>query len=120
MKCMDFNELNQKDFYDGVWACSSILHVKRSELLEILVKIRDALKIDGYFYTSFSNGSDQEEYKADGRYFNDLTKDSFTTYSTDAGLEIVEYSSNKSKVAAHNAPDHKEVIWNSYILRRKN
>lgn len=114
VKCMDFNELKEKDFYDGIWACSTLLHVRKSELLNILKLLRDALKVDGVIYSSFVNGYDREEYKSDGRYFNDLNKDSFETLSNESGLEIVEYSFNKSQVKSHD-----DVIWNSYVLRRK-
>jgi SAM-dependent methyltransferase len=114
VKCMDFSELKEKDFYDGVWACSTLLHVKRSELLNILKMLRDAIKVDGVIYSSFVNGYDREEYKPDGRYFNDLTKESFSKISLESGLEVLDYSSNESHVKAHN-----NVIWNSYILRRK-
>lgn len=114
VKCMDFSELKEKDFYDGIWACSTLLHVKRSELLNILKQLRDAVKSDGVIYSSFVNGYDREEYKLDGRYFNDLNKDSFKLLSNESGLEIVEYSFNKSQVKSHD-----DVIWNSYVLRRK-
>ena len=58
VKCMDFSELDSKEEYDGVWACSSILHVKREELIDILKKIRTFLKTNGYFYTSFVDGNE--------------------------------------------------------------
>ncbi|MBR4178517.1 MAG: class I SAM-dependent methyltransferase [Bacilli bacterium] len=114
IKCMDFSELSDIDFYDGIWACSTLLHVKRDKLLDILIKLRDSLKHDGYLYTSFVNGYDKEEYKSDGRYFNDLTSDSFSRLSDNAGFKVIEHSINKSQVSVHN-----NVLWNSYILRRK-
>ena len=119
VKCMDFKDFNAKDLYDGVWACSSILHVKRDELLDILKSIRDSLKEQGVFYTSFVDGYDKEEYKADGRYFNDLSKDNFFNLSQNAGSDIVEFSINRSKVSAHNADNHEAVFWNSFILKRR-
>ena len=114
VKCMDFFDLNDKEFYDGIWACSSILHVQRSRFIEVLKKMRDAIKKDGYMYVSFADGFNQEEYKEDGRYFNDLSKESFTEYSTSSGLEVVEFSTNSSNVQAHN-----NVYWNSFILKRR-
>ena len=34
---MDFNEFEEKDKYDGIWACSSILHLPKKELKQVLV-----------------------------------------------------------------------------------
>jgi SAM-dependent methyltransferase len=114
VKCINFNELSDIDFYDGIWACSTILHVPRKELLSVLIKLRDSLKQDGYMYTSFTDGYDKEENKEDGRYFNDLSKDKFISLSSDAGFEIIDQSTNKSLVLSH-----KDVYWSSYILKRK-
>ena len=114
VKCMDFSELSDIDYYDGIWACSTLLHVPRKDLLGILIKLRDALKQEGCLYASFSSGFDREVYKEDGRYFNDLSEERFTTISNDAGLRIVEFDNNKSRVL-----EHKDVYWDSYILKRK-
>ena len=111
---MNEEYLNDKEFYDGIWACSSILHVQRSRFIEVLKKMRDAIKKDGYMYISFADGYNQEEYKEDGRYFNDLNRESFKDYSSKSGLEIVEFNTNSSNVSAHN-----NVYWNSFILKRR-
>ena len=42
---MFFQDLNENETYDGIWACSSILHLTYSELAEVVVKkmcIRDS------------------------------------------------------------------------------
>jgi len=57
VKCMKFEELNEEDTYDGIWACSSILHVTKEELPKILEKMINALKQDGIIYTSFKKGN---------------------------------------------------------------
>ncbi len=119
VRCMDFSDLSDKDFYDGIWACSSILHVQREKMLDVLIKIRDALTLDGCFFTSFKNGNDQESYLNDGRYFNGFSTESFSELSDKAGLEIVKSNINRSSVSAHNAVDHEVIIWNSYVLKRK-
>ena len=52
--CMKFEDLDVVDKYDGVWACSSLLHVKKEELKNILVKIRNSLKLNGILYVSLT------------------------------------------------------------------
>lgn len=52
VKCMKFEELNEENIYDGIWACSSILHVtKKEELESVLKEIETNVKIVDYFET---------------------------------------------------------------------
>ena len=69
-----FTELNDIDKYDGVWACSSILHASKPDLKIIFKKVATALKHKGYLYTSFKYGTFQG--LRNGRYFTDMTEDS--------------------------------------------
>jgi len=59
-----------KTHYDGIWACSSLLHVPRVELSITVQHLANLLRIGGFFYASFKQG--QTERFADGRYFNDM------------------------------------------------
>lgn len=67
---LDFSEISEKQKYDGVWACSSLLHVPKLELPAIFCKIKTALKANGVFYCSFKRG-DFEGIR-NGRYFSDF------------------------------------------------
>ena len=49
---------------DGIWACSSILHLPKKELKQVLVNMEQALHIGGIIYTSFKYG-DFEGISAD-------------------------------------------------------
>ena len=53
VKNMLFQELDDIEKYDGIWACSSILHVSKKELKSVLEKMATALKDGGVIYTSF-------------------------------------------------------------------
>lgn len=48
---MLFQELDEKDAYNGIWACASILHLPKCELPAVICKMRDALKENGVIYT---------------------------------------------------------------------
>lgn len=87
---MDFLELTDTEKYDGIWACSSILHLSKGDLEKVLQKIETALKNEGIFYTSFKYGD--FEGVRNGRFFTDLTEKSFTEllYSS-TNLKISEY-----------------------------
>lgn len=75
VKKMLFKDLSETELYDGIWACASILHLPRKELMGVLKKISDALKTGGILYTSFKYG-DFEGIRS-GRYFIDFTEGSF-------------------------------------------
>ena len=78
VKEMLFGELDEIDTYDGIWACSSILHLPKIELLPVICKMCMALKDSGVIYTSFKY-SDFEGVR-NGRYFTDFTEDSFKEF----------------------------------------
>ena len=73
---MLFEELNDQNIYDGIWACASILHLSKSDLFLVFHKMNKALKENGIIYTSFKYG--EFEGERNGRYFTDFTEDSLT------------------------------------------
>ena len=89
VKHMYFHELNADEQYDGIWACSSILHVPVDDLPDILSRLYRALVVGGYLYTSFKYG----DFSGDrnGRYFTDFTESSFQDLlSKIPGFQVVE------------------------------
>ena len=85
-----FQELDEQEKYDGIWACSSILHLPKEELSVVLDKMIAALKKNGIIYTSFKYGDFEGE--RNGRYFIDFTVESFKEFIENvADVEIVEY-----------------------------
>lgn len=59
VKQMLFEELNDQNIYDGIWACASILHLSTNDLLRVFHKMNKALKENGIIYTSFKYGEDE-------------------------------------------------------------
>ncbi len=87
VKHLIFEELDDWNQYDGIWACASILHVPKKELPNIFYKMHRALKKNGLIYTSFKYGMFEGERK--GRYFTDFTEDEFKDFVGEIlGLEI--------------------------------
>lgn len=85
-----FQELDEQEKYDGIWACASILHLSKEELSVVLDKMIAALKKNGIIYTSFKYGDFEGE--RNGRYFTDFTDKSFKEFIENvADVEIVEY-----------------------------
>jgi SAM-dependent methyltransferase len=67
---MRFDQLDEHEAYDGVWASACLLHVPRDELTGILRRIHRALKRDGLFYASFKIGEGDDGRDKLGRYYN--------------------------------------------------
>ena len=51
VKQMLFQELAEQEKYDGIWACSSILHLPKNELKIVFGKMLTALKEKGWIYS---------------------------------------------------------------------
>lgn len=75
---MLFEEFDDQDSYDGIWACASILHLPQKELLSVFHKMNKALKENGIIYTSFKYGKFEGE--RNGRYFTDFTEETFKEF----------------------------------------
>ena len=112
VKHMYFQELSEKEKYDGIWACSSILHLNHKELKDVMKKMTAALKTKGIMYTSFKYGSFFGE--RNGRYFTDMTEDAFCVLLQEVpGIEIEE-----QWITSDVRPQRGEEKWLNLILRK--
>ena len=109
---MLFEELDAVEKYDGIWACSSILHLPRLTLSEVFMKMATALKGRGVVYTSFKYGSFEGE--RNGRYFTDFTLESFREYLQD----IEEFEIEEYWITGDVRPGRSEEKWLNLILRK--
>ena len=110
---MLFQDLNEKEKYDGIWACSSILHLSRTTLKNVLVKMCMALKDGGIAYSSFKYGT--FEGKRNDRYFTDFTEKSFEDFISGInGLKI-----EKMWITADVRPGREQEKWLNIILRKQ-
>ena len=75
---MLFRELDEVNRYDGIWACASILHLPRTELVDVLGRLKMALKTGGILYASFKYGT--FEGMRTGRYFTDFTEETLKAF----------------------------------------
>ena len=110
---MLFQELDEKEKYDGIWACSSILHLPKSELGDVLERMTAALKINGVIYTSFKYGAFEGE--RNGRYFTDFTEETFTEFIKGMTGVTVE----KMWITNDVRPGRGEEKWLNMILRKQ-
>ena len=85
---MLFSELSAQEEYDGIWACSSVLHLPRDELRPVLERMTRALMHGGVMYLSFKYG--EFEGERNGRHFTDFTERTFLAFlkTTDCADEL--------------------------------
>ena len=108
---MDFNDFDEQDRYDGIWACSSILHLPKRELKNVLVHMEKALHNDGIIYTSFKYGDFSG--MRNGRYFTDFTEDTFNMFVSD----IEQYVIEKLWITDDVRPGRQDEKWLNTILK---
>jgi SAM-dependent methyltransferase len=86
---MTFQEMKWCGEFDGIWACASLLHVRRAELPEVLRRLFRALRPGGTLYASFKLGSG--ERTVDGRRFSDMTEPELEPLLKSAGFSSAKY-----------------------------
>ncbi|WP_312361962.1 class I SAM-dependent methyltransferase [Agrobacterium sp.] len=64
-----FEDIDDRERYDGVWANACLLHVPHAALAGIIGRVHGALKTGGVFYASFKAG-EAEGRDTFGRYYN--------------------------------------------------
>lgn len=107
-----FEELDEMEKYDGIWACASILHLPKTELKMVMSKMICAVKQGGYIYISFKYG----EFEGDrnGRYFTDFTEETFQQF-----MQIFnEVSIKETWISVDVRPGRGDEKWLNVIMQR--
>ena len=111
-QCLFEDFTAENEIYDGVWACSSILHLPKSKLLSVMRMFVRVVKNGGYIYASFKYG--EFEGVRNGRYFTFFTEDSFQEFlECIEGIEIVDQWVNGDV-----RPGREEEKWLNVVLKR--
>ena len=108
-----FQELEDVNRYDGIWACSSILHLPLDELADVMRKMAVALKENGIIYTSFKYGTFVGE--RNGRFFVDMTEEIFAEFIS----KIKELEVEEQWTTSDARPGRGEEKWLNLILRKR-
>lgn len=114
VKEMLFQDLDAISMYNGIWACSSILHLPKIEQFPVFQKMCNALKENGVIYTSFKYGNFEGE--RNGRYFTDFREDTFQKFIK----EIPELTVEEQQITSDVRPGRGEEKWLNLILRKGN
>ena len=96
--------------YEGIWACASLLHVKRKDLLDVFRKCFLALKQNGVMYASFKYGD--FEGIIDDRHFTYLTEETFTNIINHTNFKIDKLWINEDKL-------NRDVKWLNVVIKKE-
>ena len=109
-----FEELELKEKFHGIWACASLLHIKREDLKIVLNNLYNNLDDKGVFYMSFKYG--EKEYVDDkNRYFNCFTDESIISFiNENTKYNILGLYITEDKLGRVN-----EVKWVNLICNKK-
>jgi SAM-dependent methyltransferase len=94
---MRFDELEESDAFDGVWASACLLHVPKEQLAGILTRIHRSLKAGGVFYASYKAGEGDGRDSL-GRYYNYVSVDWIReTYAAAGPWQTTSFDTNEIK-----------------------
>ena len=110
---LDMRKMDFKDKFNGIWACASILHIKKNEMAKVLENSYCALKDGGIMYMSFKYG--EGEVQRGGRHFSNYTEDTF--------LELLDsldiFSVERFWKTADVRPNRQDEFWLNVIVKKK-
>ncbi|MFC4698702.1 class I SAM-dependent methyltransferase [Glaciecola siphonariae] len=91
----DFCALSLPSKFDGIWACASLLHLPKKDMLPVLKYLKAHLSPNGVFYASFKainedEGLTHEGVDSKGRFFAYYDMDELIELFQEVGFKAIE------------------------------
>ena len=113
VRLLEFNELDDVNLYDGIYASASIMHLEYDKVLEVFPKMIRALKENGMIYVSFKYG--EEDGFLGKRYYCYMNEERFGRMMAQFDeLEIIEQG-----IFGNEHPGQIDFRWLYAILKKK-
>lgn len=110
--CSTFQEYKPTETFDGIWACSSLLHLETNDIKAVVKRLSENLRLGGCFYASFKYGGFSG--MRNGRYFTDMTEESFAEVLQDIpGLRL-----ERQYITSDARPGRADEKWLNVFLVR--
>ena len=93
---ISFDEIDEHDFYDAIWANFSLLHIKKNKLDDILKQLFFALKKKGVLFFSLKRGIGESRDKL-GRFYSYYEKSEVEKFLEKANFQTKNYTEGVSK-----------------------
>lgn len=111
VRCINFEDVRWICAFDGLWACASLLHVKRRKLPSTLSILARTLRPHGAMYVSMKCGTDERE--AEGRFFTDVSQDELIELLARSGMKRLE-----AWISPSVRPGREHELWVNVIAHR--
>lgn len=111
--CSTFQNYEPEGTFDGIWACASLLHLAKEEIVSVMKKLTAALNEGGSLYVSFKYGDFSGE--RNGRFFTDLNEESFGELIAN----IPELKNQKQYITDDVRPGRAAEKWLNVFLLKK-
>lgn len=108
-----FEDFKSKEKFDGIWACASLLHVRRENIEGVLRNLTNNLNKGSVFYLSFKYG-DNEYIDDKGRYFNCYIEETFKEMIK----KIKEYKIKDIYKTGDSLGGRDNLIWLNILIER--
>jgi len=110
--CNKFEDLQLTEKFHGIWACASLLHINKRDLINVIKNISSNLEDNGVFYMSFKYGKGEYIDKK-GRYFNCYTEKAFKEMILAVPkLEIIKIYKSEDTIGGRN-----NLQWLNVLLK---
>lgn len=96
VRLASFSELNDRDYYDGIWANFSLLHAPKAEFPNHIDAIYRALRLNGVFFIALKIGNGEKRDEL-GRFYAYYEKTELVSLIEKAGFAIDEVISGADK-----------------------
>ena len=92
---ISFDEIDEHDFYDAIWANFSLLHIKKNKFSVLLKRLFFALKEEGILFFSLKQGVGESRDKL-GRFYSYYVKSEVEKLLEKASFQTKTFSEGSS------------------------
>lgn len=107
----EFDVKDARFKFDGVWACASLLHLRRVDLPRALTRIRHALRESGVLFVSMQQGLG-ERFAPDGRFYCLYLEEDLLWTIRDAGFVVLDIWESGDAL-----PNRSSIRWINVLAR---
>lgn len=108
--CLSIEKYQPARKFDAIWACASLVHLTKAELLTFFAEIDRYLKPGGVIYVSGKNGI-QTGTHSDGRFFLEFNETLLREILETASLRVEEIWYSEDAVGRN------EFQWMNFVLK---
>ena len=114
VKCITFEDFEPKERYDGIWACSSLLHIPKDEIKKVIKKLLPYMNDNCILYMSYKYG----DYIGDrnDRFFVDMIE----TSVNEMFKEFINLTKIDEEITTDVRPGRDSEKWlNEYYIKTR-